>query len=484
VDFLDEQLTAQGNVVFIDRTMRMGENWLDRIDDEIKQSDFLVVLLSNASANSEMVRAEVRRAYEYRKINGRPQILPIRIAYQDLLPYSIEAFINPLQYMLWEHEGDNERVLEELLQATQGQLPVKAPIEVPTAQLSEKMSPPLPQFDPRILNELKDPTGAVKLRDKFYVEREADARLKKEIVQAGTTVTIRAARQTGKSSLLVRGIQHAQQAGLKVVHLDVQRVAQDYLATMESFTRYLAEYILFKLELDQENIERHWRRGLGPQDKLTYLIEDCVLEKVESPVILAMDEIDRLLQTPFYGDFFALLRSWHNNRASDERWDKLNIVMVISTEPYMLIADANQSPFNVGTNLYLEDFKEAQVRDLNARHGSPVAEANFPRFMELLGGHPYLTRKALYTLVTEKMTWNDFEQSAALENGPFGDHLRHYLWLIQSNEKLKAALKRVVKDKGCPEMEHRLLRAGLVKASGDICKCRCDLYRMYFENKL
>jgi len=61
-----------------------------------------------------------------------------------------------------------------------------------------------------------------------------------------------------------------------------------------------------------------------------------------------MDEVDRLLQTAFHSDFFALLRSWHNSRAFDDRWNRLNIVMVISTEPYLLIPDANQSPFNVG----------------------------------------------------------------------------------------------------------------------------------------
>jgi len=99
-DYLEKNLTVQGHICFIDRTMRMGENWLQRIDAEIKQSDFLVVLISKNSANSEMVQAEVRRAYEYRRTQGHPQILPIRVAYDDLLPYSIDAFINPLQYIL------------------------------------------------------------------------------------------------------------------------------------------------------------------------------------------------------------------------------------------------------------------------------------------------------------------------------------------------------------------------------------------------
>ena len=31
---------------------------------------------------------------------------------------------------------------------------------------------------------------------------------------------------------------------------------------------------------------------------------------------------------------------------------------------------------------------------------------------------------------------------------------------------------------------YRLLQAGLVKGSGNICTYRCDLYRQYFEDKL
>lgn len=37
------------------------------------------------------------------------------------------------------------------------------------------MHAPLPEFDPRWLEELEAPGGAVKLRDRFYIERDADA---------------------------------------------------------------------------------------------------------------------------------------------------------------------------------------------------------------------------------------------------------------------------------------------------------------------
>lgn len=50
---LHDFLTAQGHDVFLDATMRTGTTWLEEIDQKIKSSDFLIVLLSKASADSE-----------------------------------------------------------------------------------------------------------------------------------------------------------------------------------------------------------------------------------------------------------------------------------------------------------------------------------------------------------------------------------------------------------------------------------------------
>jgi len=492
-------LIAHGHDVFIDDALRTDEAWLEEIDRQIRASDFLVVLLSKESADSEMVEAQVSRAYDYRKRQGKPRTLPVRIAYEGLLPYSIAAFVDPLQYVVWEGEADSERVAREILAAIEGWLPVQEPIQVRPVTGGmiisedgraiaddEALHPPLPEFDPRWLEELAAPGGAVKLRDRFYIEREADGRLKREIVGAGTTATIRAARQTGKSSLLVRGMHHARGYGAKVVYLDLQFVDSDHLASLNVFLHYLAERVAYELRLDVAVMEEMWLSSLGPLDKLTRLMEEHVLPKSDRLIVLALDEADRLLTTDSYQDFFALIRSWHNRRAFDDQWNRLNIVMVISTEPYLLIPDVNQSPFNVGLSLYLEDFDEAQVCDLNRRHGSPVTEQDFPQLMELLDGHPYLTRKALYTLVTEHMTWAELMRVAPTDHGPFSDHLRYHHWLLHDKPELREALKRVIRDNRCDDdtASFRLLRAGLVKGSGEACKCRCGLYRKYFEDKL
>src|SRR6185369_1030163 len=136
-------------------------------------------------------------------------------------------------------------------------------------------------------------------------------------------------------------------------------------------------------------VNQIWRDKSGPQDKLVKVMEEYVLPKSDRQIILAIDEADRLLGFPFHSDFFSLMRAWHNNRAIDLQWNKLNVAMVIATEPYLLISDPDQSPFNVGIKLNLVDFSREQVAELNRRHGNPVQEKDFEAFFQLFNGHPY-----------------------------------------------------------------------------------------------
>jgi hypothetical protein len=84
------------------------------------------------------------------------------------------------------------------------------------------------------------------------------------------------------------------------------------------------------------------------------------------------------------------------------------------------------------------------------------------------------------------MSWADLIQTASLDQGPFGDHLRRHHWLLRDEPELREALKQVIEHNHYPdEMAlFRLSQAGLVKGSGEAYTCRCDLYRMYFKDKL
>ncbi len=89
-------------------------------------------------------------------------------------------------------------------------------------------------------------------------------------------------------------------------------------------------------------------------------------------------------------------------------------------------------------------------------------------------------------MVARPLAWDDLVREAASDHGPFGDHLRHHLWLLRDEPVLREGLRQIIHHDRCEDdmTFFRLLRAGLVKGSGAVCRCRCELYRMYFEDKL
>jgi hypothetical protein len=478
-----------GHRPFIDQTIPVGVEWAREIERQIEQADFMVVLLSATSVHSEMVATEIEFAHRQSQRSGNARLLPVRVDFDDLLPYQISAYIDKLQYAEWYGEPDTERLIGQLLAALEqrGTLPLHAGEALPSPGADLYGSAPRPFADPRFIEALREPGGGVKLRSEFYIERDADRRLLRELVKAeGTTTTIRATRQTGKTSLLIRGVALAQNQGSRVVYIDLQTVEERYLESLDTFLRYFATIILTKLRLDPGLAETAWRSALGAPDKLTYLMEDHILSS-DVPIVLALDEADRLLKASFRDNFFGLLRSWHNARAMNDLWDRLDILMVIATEPSLLIADQNQSPFNVGSKIVLEDFTLSQVAELNSRYRSPLGDRELPALGALLGGHPYLTSKALYTLVMDTPTWEQFAQVARTTQGPFSDHLRHYLALLNSQPQLKEALQQVILHGRCPDETqfYRLIQAGLVRG-GDSqpCQPRCALYAEYFKDKI
>ncbi|MFK8182469.1 MAG: AAA-like domain-containing protein [Phormidesmis sp.] len=195
---------------------------------------------------------------------------------------------------------------------------------------------------------------------------------------------------------------------------------------------------------------------------------------------------DKLIAAPFRDEFFSMLRSWHNERAFEPVWKQLDLVMVTCTEPYQLIQDLNQSPFNVGTSLILKDFNEAEVAELNRLHSGLFSIVDQQNLMDWLGGHPYLTRKALYEVASGDLSIAELFDPLKLDQGPFGGHLRYHLFRMQDKADLVTGMLDVLHRKACEDEQalRRLERVGLVKFSGRQAKPRCRLYAEYFQEHL
>jgi DNA-binding SARP family transcriptional activator len=334
--------------------------------------------------------------------------------------------------------------------------------------------------------DLEPVGGAVPLNSRFYLVRPADAEFRAAIGRQDSIVLIKGARQVGKSSLLARGLQQAREAGARVVLTDFQTLNVAHLESVETLLFALAAAVAEQLDLDVAPAEV-WEPSRGANPNFRRYLRREVLGRIEAPIVWGLDEVDRLFPRDYSNEVFGLFRAWHNERALDPAAPsaRLTLAIAYATEAHLFINDLNQSPFNVGTRLTLEDFTVEQVADLNRRYGSPLRDpTELARFYRLVGGHPYLVRRGLHEMAARGLPVVAFEAEAERATGIFGDHLRRMWAALSQDPALCDAVGAVLQGRPCPTPEgfYRLWSAGVLSGeSAGEARLRCQLYATYLR---
>ncbi len=335
---------------------------------------------------------------------------------------------------------------------------------------------------------VKAPRGAIG-QAHFYIERSSDQKAREAIEHSdGVTIAIKAPREMGKSSLLMRLINAAEKMDRRVVYFDFRLLfTQATAIDSETFFRRFCSEMSEALNLE-DRIAEFWRTTLTAINNCTRYVERYILPEINSPLMLAMDGVDLIEGSIFRSDFFGMLRSWHNKRSNPITpiWKQLSLVLSTSTEPSLFIENLDQSPFNVGTEIELTDFTLAEVTQLNDRYSLPLNREQVQKLMNLLHGHPYLAHLALYLVAAKHLTAADLFTHTAEDEGPFGEHLHRLLARLNNQEALIQGLRQVIDSHQCQNEQAflRLRAAGLVRREGEQILPRCELYAKYFRKHL
>jgi hypothetical protein len=464
LEYLEEKLKEKGHDVYIDRHIKGGMRWAKAISQHIQSASAVIPLLSPKSVRSDMLGYEIQLAHDARQSrNGKPRILPIRVGFRDEDLTDPFDLLNPIQHFFWDTPNDSEKLLGEINNL----------LKTPAEEAPRHSRPP---------------GGAIRPDDPMYVERQQDEQFCRAITRKESVVLVKGARQIGKTSLVARGLRQARDAKLRTVYTDFQKLNESEMVSLEALYKSLLERIAEELRLDLD-VDQEWKPGKAPNQNLERAMRRHILSR-DTHLVWAMDEVDRLFKFPVAAEFFGLLRSWHNDRSVsvDSPYENLTLVIAYSTESYLFITDQNQSPFNVGIGVELQDFNLEQVNTLNERHGAPLADWKAVKtFHDLLGGQPFLVRRGLYELAEEHIRLDDLLARAASDDGPFGDHLRRLLVNLARNPDLTEAVKILLEGKGGLTDNHfyRLRYAGIaVGPSADAARLRCRLYENYFRHTL
>ncbi|MEO1396244.1 MAG: AAA-like domain-containing protein [Cyanobacteria bacterium J06634_5] len=486
---LHKALTAAGHFVFMSaESIDWGENWVDRIDQELKRCDYFLLLLSEQSITSDMVAGEVRTAKRLLDQLGKPAILPIRINLPlgDPLNYELRSILQTIQQKSWKTPEDTPRLVQDILTLIDSR---RVPVARENGQ--QVLTPPTSQRPPLPVADLELPSGTMPLDSAFYIRREPwDTRCLQEIENRGGLVRVKAPRQMGKTSLLVRIRDRADALNYRTVTLDFLETDERTFTDSSLFFKRLCALVSRKLGLSPRKVTEFWDEELfGPKENCTDYFEEYVLSKIETSLFLGLDELDRLFPYEAVSkEFLTLLRSWNEKAKVDATWAKLKLAIAHSTESYIVL-ESNVSPFNVGLAVELPEFTAAQMLELLEKHGLNWTSADMDALMAMVGGHPYLVRLALYHIAQQDLTLKQLLTEAPTDAGIYGEHLRRHLWNLQQHPALAKAFEQVIVSEHPVELKSmlafKLNGMGLVNLQGNGVVLRHEsLYRPYFRSRL
>lgn len=470
-----------------------GQDWAKGILGPLKASDYLILLLSPEANNSEMVLKEVEEArLQYQK-TGNPVILPIRVQWPKelALNYKLGDWLYRIQYLNWTNERDTPEILSRLIDVIRKRQ--RPHVVKPVSSEEADTFAPKKHYPPTPVAPLEIPQGGVQLNSPFYISRENELNFIQRITDAKALLRIRGPRQYGKTSLLSRIVAYAKERNYKVVTMDFQNLGENTLSNSNTMIWEFSYKIAQAADLE-DDFEDYWDKKLlrkPDRDKKQVVhtfIQQRVLPRLESNLLVAIDEADRIFPHKIASDeFFLMLRSWHEYANTEPIWERFKLAISYSTEAKLAISNLNASPFNVGEEARLDPFTEDQVGSLLKLHGLSLTSNEHQTIMELLGGQPYLIRRCLYLLAQKRYTFQQLIEEAIEDQGPFSDHLRHHLVNIKQFPELSEALKNIINAQKCknPLIAGRLSASGLTRGTppSDV-SLACGLYQKYFKDKI
>lgn len=239
--------------------------------------------------------------------------------------------------------------------------------------------------------------GCLSINHPSYVKRPADDQLYLGL-KAARFCYILQPHHTGKSSLRLRTIQRLRADGHTCISLDLSTLVRPNMTAEQWYAR-ITTYLSKNLNLvNILNVEKWWqaKQYLPPEERFTTFIEEVILAKVQSNIVIFIDQIEEAINSYFaIENFLNLIAKFYQQREDNPNYERLDFAVLGVANKSELITENNAFLFQTGREINLMGIELAETNDLSL---GLSAKTNTPQglMQEILAwsnGQPFLTQK-------------------------------------------------------------------------------------------
>ncbi|MGK7927056.1 MAG: AAA-like domain-containing protein [Spirulina sp.] len=326
--------------------------------------------------------------------------------------------------------------------------------------------------------------------DIYYIERPPIEDIcYKMVLKPTCLIKIQGCHQMGKTLLMHRIFSYSESKGYKKIYLNLQLLEQNIVSDLGLFLKWLCINASQQLNLPNR-LDEYWDEDIGAITNTSLYFEDYLLNCINAPIILGIDELGRLYENEsILVAFLPLLRSWYEESKMIKSWKKLRIIVTYHKSIYMKTG-LNLSPFNIGFPINLSEFILNQAHNLVQRHELSLTINETEKLMSLVGGHPWRIQHALEQIKYQGITLEQLLDIASTDAGIYGHHLQQIFLELQDRPKYLETLRVVINS---PDISPKkidflvlndLMGLGLVRIQGEGVIPSCKLYAQYFLNRM
>lgn len=233
------------------------------------------------------------------------------------------------------------------------------------------------------------------------VLRDSDMQLYARLVE-GEYCHVLAPSHEGKTTLMAQTASRLREEGFRVATIDLAQISSRDMKDDVGRWYYSFAYRIVRELRIRSDLQSWWqeRAGLTIMQRLREFFLEVVLAETDDRVVIFIDRIEAALGQAIATQLLSAIRACHDARATEPNYRRLTFALLGSVSVGQRIPDGHHSPFDISTEIELDDFQLSELRRLVAGLGADqqTAAGITQAVWNWTAGQPYLSQKILRAL--------------------------------------------------------------------------------------